>query len=168
VEPRGHERAAVTLAPVVRITPPRVEALHAIDARVEHYVDNARAARTRLAYERDLHAFARWCDAHALCASPASCETLARYLTHLVEAGKKLSTAKRARIAIGLAHAEHHLPRPDHDPSIRLLERGMARTHVHRVRARDRKVNATLRLDLGGQYTNTASNGLRDLDAQCV
>jgi integrase len=56
-------------------------------------------------------------------------DTLARYLTQLVENGKKLSTIRRARIAIGLAHAERALPRPDHDPCIRLLERGMARTH---------------------------------------
>jgi integrase len=127
---RAREHPVVaTMGTVARLTPRQAESLQQLDARVDHYVDNARASRTRLAYERDLRAFARWCETHLLCAQPASSDTLARYLTQLVESGKKLSTMRRARIAIGLSHAEQHLPRPDRDPSIRLLERGMARTH---------------------------------------
>lgn len=122
-------RSSFELTPVAQVTSHDAEALRHLAERAEHYVDNARAPQTRLAYERDLRAFARWCEEHALCAQPASSKTLARYLTHLVEAGKKMSTVRRARIAIGLAHAEQHFARPDHDPTIRLLERGMARTH---------------------------------------
>lgn len=106
-----------------------LERLRQLDVRAQFYLDNARASRTRIAYERDVTAFARWCTEQGLSSMPASYHTLARYLTHLVESGRKVSTVKRSRIAIGLAHADLGLVRPDHDPRIRTLERGMGRTY---------------------------------------
>lgn len=106
-----------------------LEPLRQLDVRAQYYLDNARAARTRSAYERDVTAFARWCTEQGLSSMPASYHTLARYLTHLVESGRKVSTVKRGRIAIGLAHADLGLARPDHDSRIRTLERGMGRTY---------------------------------------
>jgi integrase len=106
-----------------------LERADAMDARTQYYVDNARQERTRIAYARDVHAFSRWCGANNLESLPASTSTLARYLTHLVENGRKVSTVRRARISIGLAHAEAGVPRPDQDARIRTLERGMGKVH---------------------------------------
>jgi integrase len=103
--------------------------LKALDARAQFYLDNARAARTRLAYARDVAAFERWCGPLGLVSMPASVSTLARYLTHLAESGRKMSTVRRARMAIGMAHADVGAPRPDQNPRIRTLERGMGRIY---------------------------------------
>lgn len=46
----------------------------------------------------------------------------------MVELGRKYSSIKRARTAIGPVHAEAGLDRPDRDPRIRVLERGIGRT----------------------------------------
>jgi integrase len=98
--------------------------------RAQFYVGQARADRTRLAYEQDFRAFERWCAASSLCALPATPETLVLYLTALIDGGRKVSTVKRARVAIGRAHAAAHLPRPDRTEQIRELERGMGRVHA--------------------------------------
>jgi integrase len=97
--------------------------------RVAFYTEHARAKSTRAAYALDMAAFCRWCEAEGLCALPASYETLAVYLTEMMERGRKASTVRRARIAIGMAHATAGLPRPDRDERIRTLERGMGRIH---------------------------------------
>jgi hypothetical protein len=60
---------------------------------------------------------------------PADVSTLTRYLTHLAQNGRTMSTVRRARIAIGVAHADVGAPRPDEEPRIRALERGMGRVN---------------------------------------
>lgn len=130
---REHRREARTAprasgsASLVKLV--ELEPLQQLDSRAQHYLDNARTGSTRSAYERDVTAFKRWCEAHRLTSMPADYSTLSRYLTHLIEGGRKVSTVKRARIAIGLAHAGLGLPRPDRDPRIRTLERGMGRMY---------------------------------------
>jgi integrase len=101
----------------------------ALDLSTDRYLAEAHTARTRRAYQRDWDAFARWCAQHHECALPAAPRTLARYLTRLAELGRCASTIRRARIAIGLAHAHADQPRPDQHPSIRALERGIGRVH---------------------------------------
>jgi site-specific recombinase XerD len=114
----------------------RVFALHAsraggdeLDALVEQYVQSAHADRTQKAYANDWRLFERWCAQRAAQPLPASSTTLARYLTQLAKDGRKASTIRRARIAIGLAHGRLGLARPDRDERIRALERGIGRTH---------------------------------------
>jgi site-specific recombinase XerD len=104
-------------------------ALLELDARAQFFFDCARATSTRTAYARDFAAFERWCSLQRLSPLPATSATLARYLTHLVEGGRKVSTVRRARIAIGVAHADAGLARPDKDSRIRTLERGMGRVY---------------------------------------
>lgn len=58
---------------------------------------------------------------------PASSSTLARYLAFLADSGKKASTIRRARIAVGLAHSWGGAQRPDKDITIRTVELGIAR-----------------------------------------
>ena len=108
-----------------------------LDARAEFFVEQALAPRTRAAYRGDIAAFTRWCHAYGVEPLPASSATLARYLTWLAESGRKVSTVRRARIAIGIAHADAGVARPDQDRKIRMLERGMGRVYG------TREINAT-------------------------
>jgi integrase len=95
----------------------------------EQYVTQAHAEHTRRAYRSDWSGFERWCVHMGRASLPASSETLQLYLTFLATSGRKTSTIRRARIAIGLAHAYAQLPRPDRDPNVRALERGIGRVH---------------------------------------
>jgi site-specific recombinase XerD len=91
-------------------------------------VQQARAGATRKAYSHDWKLFEAWCVQHSEQQLPASTATLALYLTQLAEFGRKYSSIRRARTAIGQVHAAAGLPRPDRDPRIRTLERGIGRT----------------------------------------
>ena len=93
---------------------------------------NARAERTRMGYETDWRLFERWCREQGECALPASFGTLARYMAYLAQNGRKASTIRRARVAIGMLHAQHGLPRPDRDDRIHELERRMGTEHRNR------------------------------------
>jgi|GEM_PF-6797072 len=106
---------------------PSVLAAPELAERAQFYLANASNPHTLRAYQRDVRAFSAWCTERAL--PPASTDTLALYLTELLEGGRKVSTVRRARVAIGLAHAAAGTPRPDRDVRIRRLERGMARVH---------------------------------------
>lgn len=115
------------IAVVSRLEVPAPNAGDALDAKMEQYLRDARAERTLSAYRSDWEAFERWCAGAGELALPASTRTLARYLTHLAELGRKPGTIRRARIAVGQAHALVGAPRPDRDGRIRTLERGIGR-----------------------------------------
>jgi integrase len=72
--------------------------------------------------------FERWCSEQGVSPLPASSETLARYLGHLADTGRKASTIRRARISICVIHSEHGFGRPDADEQVRVLERKIARS----------------------------------------
>lgn len=76
-----------------------------LQASVATFVRQARAAATRKAYTGDWNAFSAWCAAHSEMPLPTSQVTLALYLAQLAELGRKYSSIKRARIAIGQVHA---------------------------------------------------------------
>ena len=106
-----------------------LDPLAALQAQAERYVEHAHAVNTRRAYRSDWAAFEAWCTARQLTSLPASESTLELYLTHLAGLGRRASTIRRARIAIGLAHGHAGAARPDQHPRIRTLERGIGRTH---------------------------------------
>jgi integrase len=99
------------------------------DSAARYYLENALAPRTRAAYAIDWRQFERWCSVNNVLPLPAAVATLANYLADLAQQGKKASTIRRARKAIGAMHAELGLPRPDRDGRIRRLERGIGRIH---------------------------------------
>lgn len=96
------------------------------------YMEAARSDRTRAAYANDWRLFERWCAERREQALPASTVTLGHYLVHLAQQGRKASTIRRARIAIGVVHSQCGLHRPDQDPRVRTLERGIGRVHGRR------------------------------------
>lgn len=115
-----------------------------LDERVHAYTEAAHAENTRRAYRADWAAFETWCAERAEPAMPASSNTLARYLAWLADNGKKASTIRRARVAVGLAHSWAGAARPDQDVAVRSVERGIARTHG----AREKGAQALLASDL--------------------
>jgi integrase len=98
-----------------------------------------------------------------------------RYLVHLAQGGRKTSTIRRARIAIGVTHGQLGLPDPDRDHRVRTLERGIGRLHgvreedgtplrvpelehmisVLRHSARDDRDRALLLLDFAGAFRSS-------------
>ena len=122
------------LAPTVCLDPelvpevPHDPELLRLRARAGEFVRQARAGTTRKAYCSDWKFFEAWCALHGEQALPAAPETLALYLTQLAERGRKYSTIRRARTAIGQVHAAARLARPDLDARVRTLERGIGRT----------------------------------------
>lgn len=126
--------SAASVAVIMNLDPQLVpEAPHAaelaqLQAAVTEFVQQARADATRKAYNFDWNSFTTWCKAHGEQALPASPATLALYLAQLAQLGRKYSSIKRARTAIGQVHAAAGLDRPDRDPRIRVLERGIGRS----------------------------------------
>jgi site-specific recombinase XerD len=115
-----------------------------LDERVHAYTEAAHAENTRRAYRSDWAGFEAWCAEHGEVAMPANSSTLARYLAFLADSGKKASTIRRARVAVGLAHGWAGEVRPDKDVTIRTVERGIARTHG----AREEGAEALMASDL--------------------
>ena len=92
--------------PALQLTPvlARPELLAALDEAGHDYDRAARAEATWRAYRCDCEDFVRWCETVGLVALPASDETLARYLAHLADRGRKPATLARRLAAISVAH----------------------------------------------------------------
>jgi site-specific recombinase XerD len=142
-EPRVREKRAsrvpqgAQLAPVatgVALDPqlvpefPYDAELAQLRAAVSEFVRQARADATRKAYNSDWKLFEAWCTQHGESALPASPATLALYLAQLAQRGRKYSTIRRVRTAIGQVHLAAGLARPDRDARVRALERGIGRS----------------------------------------
>ncbi|HEV7819957.1 MAG TPA: site-specific integrase, partial [Burkholderiales bacterium] len=102
--------------------------LQELQKQAMRFFQEARASRTRMAYDHDWRLFERWCQRHGQLPLPASASLLALYLTHMAQLGRKASTIRRARIAIGQVHGAAGLPRPDQNDRIRSVERGIGRS----------------------------------------
>ena len=78
-------------------------------------VEAARSDATRRAYDGDCNRFSAWCQEQELASMPASAATMAAYVSHLADQGKKVSTIQRAVVAISQAHklAGHESPTTD-------------------------------------------------------
>ena len=85
------------------------------------------AANTAKAYAGDLKRFGLWCAEHELVPLPASVDTLAGFVTHLAETGKKVSTIQRHCAAVAKAHALRGINSPTDDKKFKVLMEGIAR-----------------------------------------
>jgi integrase len=92
------------------------------------YAQAATAEATRRAYARQWRAFVAWCEAQQLEALPAQPGTVALYLSHLAESGRKVATVEQAAAAIAAAHRAAGHPSPREDAGLRLVLRGIRRT----------------------------------------
>ena len=85
------------------------------------------APNTAKAYAGDLKRFGTWCAVHELTPLPASVDTLAGFVTHLAETGKKVATIQRHCAAISKAHALRGVDSPTDDKKFKVLMEGIAR-----------------------------------------
>jgi site-specific recombinase XerD len=85
------------------------------------------AANTAKAYAGDWQRFGAWCAEHGLAPLPAAVATLAGFVTHLAETGKKVSTIQRHCAAVAKAHALQGLDSPTDDKKFKVLMEGIAR-----------------------------------------
>ncbi|WP_343217078.1 site-specific integrase [Hymenobacter profundi] len=85
------------------------------------------APNTAKAYAGDLKRFSLWCQEHGLEPLPASVDTLAGFVTHLAESGKKVATIQRHCAAISKAHALKGLDSPTDDKKFKVLLEGISR-----------------------------------------
>jgi site-specific recombinase XerD len=85
------------------------------------------AANTAKAYAGDLKRFGLWCAEHGLHPLPASVDTLAGFVTHLAETGKRVSTIQRHCAAVAKAHALRGVDSPTDDKKFKVLMEGIAR-----------------------------------------
>lgn len=96
-------------------------------AAARAYAADARAASTKRAYASDLKLFSAWCEALGLESLPASPATVALYLTHMAEAGKKVATIGRALAAISVLHTVSGMPSPRRDGRVMEVLKGIRR-----------------------------------------
>lgn len=133
--------------------PPDAELVRLQEA-VGEFIQQARADSTRKAYSNDWKLFEAWCIRHGEQALPASPATLALYLTQLAKLGRRYSTIRRARTAIGQVHAAGGLDRPDRDTRIRVLERGIGRSIGTREKGASPLCVAELALAVGALHSS--------------
>ncbi|MGW1613054.1 tyrosine-type recombinase/integrase [Streptomyces sp. NPDC002285] len=77
---------------------------HELSARTVDRMQRSIPTETRRAYERGWAQFADWCTAHGRNALPATPQTLAEYVSALVDEDKAPSTIEQAMAAIRTAH----------------------------------------------------------------
>ena len=86
------------------------------------------AANTRRAYAADLAHFRAWCDQHGLEALPAQAASVAAYVTHLAEAGRKWATLTRRLVVLSKWHQLQGHDNPVRDTRVAAVLEGIKRT----------------------------------------
>jgi site-specific recombinase XerD len=115
--------SATDLVPISSSTPTVPAELEDVAA----YVDASLASSTRRAYGAGLADFRAWCATQDLQALPATPECVARYLTALAKAGRKVSTIEQRVAAIRWAHEARGLESPTVTKGVRATLRGIRR-----------------------------------------
>ena len=103
-------------------------ALGPVMEQAQEYARLSRASNTIRAYQSDWGDFETWCTAHRRRALPATPETVALYLTHLAEQGRKPSTITRRVSSISQAHQMADRRPPTRSAKVRAVLRGIRRT----------------------------------------
>jgi site-specific recombinase XerD len=93
------------------------------------YARAARAANTVRAYSSDWHHFVSWCESKNLSALPAEPQTVAWYLGHLAQLGRKPATIERRLTSISQAHKQLEHDSPTVASAVRNVLAGIKRTH---------------------------------------
>jgi integrase len=102
--------------------------LELLQQDADGFVLQAIAESTREIYAGNWKRFEAWCCDHGQVPLPASPDTLALYITHLVKLGLGYGTLRRVLFAIARAHVDAEAGRPDRAVRVRKLMRGIGRT----------------------------------------
>jgi site-specific recombinase XerD len=114
---------AIDLVPISSSTPIVPAELQGVAA----YVDASLAISTRRAYRAGLSDFRAWCAAQGLQALPATPDVVARYLTALAKAGRKVSTIEQRVAAIRWIHEARDHESPTSSKLVRATMQGIRR-----------------------------------------
>ena len=120
-------------------------ALATIAERARDYAGQAKAANTLRAYRADWDDFTTWCAHHGLVTLPAAPETVAVYLTHLAELGRKPATLGRRLSAISQAHQLAGHASPTKSAIVKETHRGIRRALGTRQEGKAPAVTADIR-----------------------
>ena len=112
------------VSPSAEGAPDPLATLRAVAADLER---TSRAHNTRRSYASAFATFRAWAEVNSLASLPATGETIALYLAHLAQAGRKASTADRALAAISQAHVDARLSSPRSAPIVRRVLKGFRR-----------------------------------------
>lgn len=96
------------------------------DAR--ELADRSISEATKRAYKKDLALFVTWADSNNFEALPAEPETVALYITHLHNLGRKPATISRYLTSISQAHKIADLRTPTNAPEVVACYKGICRT----------------------------------------
>jgi integrase len=153
----------VTLEPVpAPATVARTD--HELSARTVDRMQRSIPTETRRAYERGFTQFADWCTTHGRTALPATSETLAEYVSHLVDEDKAPSTIEQNIAAVRTAHryAGHRgLPETDQARAVLRVHKRDRAERGQRKRKAPAVVLDVLRAMVDALDTDTIS-GMRD------
>ena len=127
--------------------------------QTREYAAQAKSERTLAAYESDWNDFAAFCRRMGQGSLPAAPETVALYLTYLIDGQKrKASTLARRVAAISQVHQAAGLPTPTGESVVRSAHAGIRRVHGSEQTAKTalspellRKLLAKLPDDLRGR-----------------
>lgn len=127
-EPKGEKGLTVTTAdrPALALA---ADLASRVAPNVERYLLRGLEGsdNTRLAYSADLRTYEAFCALHQLAPWPAALETLASYVAHLADVGRKLATINRHLAAIEKNHQLLGLPSAINAPALDVLRKGVAR-----------------------------------------
>lgn len=129
-------------------------------AAASRNAEAARASNTRRAYVRDAGRFAVWAERQGLAWLPADPEAVALYAAHLDEQGRKLSTIRRALVAISQAHIEAGHDSPTRAGVVRRQIKGIARRAAEDGRSAPKRAPALTPEQIGAMASATGE-GLR-------
>lgn len=96
-----------------------------LSQRIRDYIEQSKAENTRRGYQSDWYHFSTWCEAQSVSNLPCLPETVAYYLSDLVERGYKVSTLQRRLSSIAIAHKTAGYPSPLEDAGLRTVWRGI-------------------------------------------
>lgn len=154
----------MTLEPVPAAPAAVVRTDHELSARTVDRMQRSIPTETRRAYERGWSQFADWCTAHGRAALPATSETLAEYVSHLVDEDKAPSSIEQAIAAIRTAHryAGHRgLPETDQARAVLRVHKRDRAERGQRKRKAPAVVLTVLRAMVDALDADTVS-GVRD------
>ena len=90
-----------------------------LDDAVRELLSHAKAENTREAYRKAFAGFAAWCRESGAPSLPSTPDTVVRYLTARMQAGKKYATIALDLSAINSAHGFSGHPAPGNDPYVK-------------------------------------------------
>jgi integrase len=105
-----------------------VGALAPLVVSARTYAAQAKAEATRRTYRASWGRFLAWCDESGLSALPANPGTVALYLSHLADRGKRLATIQKALASLVEAQRAAGFPSPREDARVREVMKGIRRS----------------------------------------